>query len=276
MMILEAGTVVHEWYRDGDPAFARDVASAQKSVLSLIVGRAIDLDVLSLESTIDSVLGSGWATGESATITVEHLLTMTSGLDDLWRVVDEPGRAWRYNSAFAALFDVIESVTARPLNDVAAEWLFEPIGAAGAEFRVRPGAAARARYGLVCTAGQLAAVGAMVLGSGPQQVSRAWLDGSFLPSQPFNPAYGRLWWLNGQSSYLVPEGVEFDGPLVPSAPPDMVAALGKDDQKLYVCPSLDLVVVRLGAKADPDARLALSSFDDDLWQQLIAQRLRAR
>ena len=82
MVIVEAGSVIHEWYRDGDASFARDIASAQKSVLSLLVGRAIDEGLLLLESTIDSVLGTGWATGDSGTVTVAHLLTMTSGLDD--------------------------------------------------------------------------------------------------------------------------------------------------------------------------------------------------
>jgi hypothetical protein len=89
-----------------------------------------------------------------------------------------------------------------------------------------------------------------------------------VPSQTFNLAYGQLWWLNGQASYIVPEGLAFDGPLIPNASSDLVAALGKDDQKLYVCRSLDLVVVRLGAKADPTARLALSEFDNDLWALL--------
>ena len=114
----------------------------------------------------------------------------------------------------------------------------------------------------------------MVLGHGPQQVTSGWLDGSLVPSQPFNPAYGRLWWLNGQSSFVVPEGLSFEGPLIPHAPLDLVAALGKDDQKLYLCPSLDLAVVRLGAKAEPKTKLALSSFDDDLWALLISERAR--
>ena len=41
------------------------------------------------------------------------------------------------------------------------------------------------------------------------------------------------------------------GPLIPTAPADLVAALGKADQKLYIPRALDLVVARLGDKADP-------------------------
>jgi hypothetical protein len=52
----------------------------------------------------------------------------------------------------------------------------------------------------------------------------------------------------------------------------MVAALGKDDQKLYVSPELGLVVARLGASAQSGTRAALSSFDDELWSRLLRQR----
>ena len=52
----------------------------------------------------------------------------------------------------------------------------------------------------------------------------------------------------------------------------MVAALGKDDQKLYVSPQLSLVVVRLGDRAVPEGRQALSSFDEQLWTMLTRLR----
>ena len=53
------------------------------------------------------------------------------------------------------------------------------------------------------------------------------------------------------------------GPLIPAAPADLVAALGALDRKLYVVPSLKLVVVRMGA-ATPDR-----GFDQQLWLRLM-------
>ena len=47
-----------------------------------------------------------------------------------------------------------------------------------------------------------------------------------------------------------------------------MAALGKADQKLYVSRELELVVARLGDKADPESRPALSTFDASLWAML--------
>jgi hypothetical protein len=64
--------------------------------------------------------------------------------------------------------------------------------------------------------------------------------------------------------------VSAPGPLVPDAPSDLVAGLGQDDQKLYVCRSLDLVVTRIGDNAGPTSTDALSGFDNELWRRLVA------
>ena len=87
-------------------------------------------------------------------------------------------------------------------------------------------------------------------------------------SQDLNAAYGYLWWLNGSSSYRVPASeTQFNGELIPDAPQDLIAGLGKDDQKLYVVPSQNLVIVRLGDNAGASF-LGPSSFDNELWQKI--------
>ncbi len=100
-----------------------------------------------------------------------------------------------------------------------------------------------------------------------------WYTASFSPT-PLNTAYGYLWWLNGQDTFRLPgqEGREQQGPLIPSAPSDMVAGLGKDDQKVYVAPSLGLVVARQGGRADTQTRQSLSGFDERLWSLLMQLR----
>lgn len=49
----------------------------------------------------------------------------------------------------------------------------------------------------------------------------------------------------------------------------MFMALGKNDQKIYVIPSQKMVVIRMGDAADA-VNLALSDFDDVLWQKINA------
>jgi CubicO group peptidase (beta-lactamase class C family) len=82
-----------------------------------------------------------------------------------------------------------------------------------------------------------------------------------------NSSYGYLWWLNGKSSYMVPnEQTVYKGKLVSNAPDDMFAAMGAKDQRIYVVPSKKMVVVRMGDAANPaEPKFAVSGFDNDLW-----------
>ena len=76
--------------------------------------------------------------------------------------------------------------------------------------------------------------------------------------------------MNGKSSYHLPQTqLQFSGSLVSTAPNDMFSALGKDDQKIYVVPSKKMVVIRMGEAADSES-LALSDFDEILWQKISA------
>jgi hypothetical protein len=71
-----------------------------------------------------------------------------------------------------------------------------------------------------------------------------------------------LWWLNGSTFTLRGLMGRVEGPLIPAAPADLVAALGALDRRLYIVPSAHLIVVRTGAETrDPN-------FDQNLWLQL--------
>jgi hypothetical protein len=87
-------------------------------------------------------------------------------------------------------------------------------------------------------------------------------------SQNLNQAYGYLWWLNGKSTLMVPGSqIVLPGYLIPNAPADLFAALGKNDQKIYIVPSKKLVVIRQGNSAE-NVVSALSNFDNNLWDYI--------
>lgn len=271
--IVEDDVPIHEWYRT-DASYRRDIASAQKSLLSLLVGRAIGEGMMTVDTAIDDVLGTSWTPrNESAGITVAHLLAMTSGLDNSFTAFAPPGTAWRYSDAFSALFDVVTTATGRELNDVAADWLFAPAGATSSVFYQRP-SGQYSPTGLRSTVPDLISIGRLVLAGGPPGLAAGWLDDSLAPSQALNLSYGYLWWLLGAETFRLPgpRPTALPGPMVPSAPSDMVAALGKDDQKLYVSPELRLVVARLGGSGSAKPELARSDFDSQLWTRLTALR----
>lgn len=104
--------------------------------------------------------------------------------------------------------------------------------------------------------------------NGNQIVNQNYMIDAANTSQNINLAYGYLWWLNGKSSFHLPQTqIEFPGKLIPSAPNDMYAALGKNDQKIYVVPSKKLVIIRMGDSAD-GTNFALSDFDNSLWEKI--------
>lgn len=87
-------------------------------------------------------------------------------------------------------------------------------------------------------------------------------------SQNLNKSYGYLWWLNGKESFMIP-GISkvFNGKLMPDAPDDLYAALGKNGQILNVVPSKGLVLVRMGERPD-DQYFISNQFNNQIWQYL--------
>ena len=124
-----------------------------------------------------------------------------------------------------------------------------------------------------CTTREAARFGSLILNKGKWDNNVILADSSYFQSmtntsQNLNKSYGYLWWLNGKSSFMVPTSqIVFPGYMAPDAPTDMIMALGKDDKKIYIVPSLNMVVVRLGDAAG-NITLGPSSFDNEFWLRM--------
>jgi CubicO group peptidase (beta-lactamase class C family) len=106
--------------------------------------------------------------------------------------------------------------------------------------------------------------------NGNEIVNETYFNAATSTSQNINLSYGYLWWLNGKSSYHLPQSqLQFLGSVIPSGPTDMFMALGKNDQKIYVIPSKKMVVIRMGEAAD-SVNMASSDFDETLWTKIKA------
>lgn len=255
-----------------DGRSVEDVASVQKSVVSVMVGIALQKGLLRLDDVVSDHAGEGWSRAESVqerAITLRHLLTMTSGLDWQSRYVAEPGTVWDYNlgSVWHTLKPVLERVTAAPLNDLLDAWLGEPLGFEQSSFAGRPADDSIAEQmrgafqypdgrpieGYMTTARDLMRFGLAVLGGGATAtadlgIAPGYLEESLTPSTDLNPSYGYLWWLNGQAFSIQPVTGRRDGPVFPGAPASTVSALGALQRAMHVIPSAGLVVVRMGGE----------------------------
>ncbi len=259
---------------NADGVLLEDVASQQKSFIAILVGVAVDQNLLDVSQSVSSHIGEGWSKAPPETeaqITILHLLEMNSGLTEQLEAEAAPGEKFFYNTpAYAILKKVLEAASGQPLDKLTANWLTVPAGMSDTAWRQRPAvfAASGNPTGLVTTPRDIAIMGQLVLdgglaSDGSRVISQAQLDAMFVRSAT-NPAYGRLWWLNGGAYRSSPGPANRqEGPLIDTAPPDLVAALGAMDRKLFVVPSLGLVVSRNGMSTDP-------GFNAELWRLIMA------
>lgn len=277
-LLLQDGKIVLEKYFG---TYTRDSfwywASAGKSLTAFLVGQAKQEGLIHLDTATSAYLGTGWTScspEQEQFITVRHQLSMSTGLDD--GVLDDnctdpgclqylaaAGTRWAYHNApYHLLHDVLEQATGLSLQQFTKSRLLDKTGMRGLWIN-------HVQYG---RARDMARFGLLMLAKGSWNGVSLLSDSLYYkemiqPSQPMNPSYGYLWWLNSGSTYLVP-GVQlpFVGPLCPAAPLDLYAALGKNDQKIHVVPSKNWVVVRQGASSN--LSLVPIVFDQQMWLRL--------
>ena len=252
-----------------------DVASVQKSVVAVLVGLAQERGLLTLDDAVAEHAGR-WteATAEQErAVTIRHLMAMTTGLTPALEYDASPGSKWLYNTpAYHRLLRIVAAAAGLDRNEVTREWLTGRLGMRDSSWEPRPWANSAIATGFATSARDLARFGLLILAGGTWDGEVVIEDTAYLaemlrPSQTLNPSYGLLWWANGQASsmsWAIPP-VPAAGTLIPAAPADLMAAQGARDRKLYVVPSLDLVVSRLG----DNGSLEGSSFNDAFWERLM-------
>ncbi|MCS7019089.1 MAG: serine hydrolase [Cytophagales bacterium] len=257
-------------------------ASAGKTITALLVGIAQKEGLLRISDRTSQYLGNGWTSlplEKENLITIRHQLTMTTGLNDAvpdddctlrscLQYAADAGTRWAYHNApYTLLEKVVEAAARTDYNTYFQRTIRNQIGMTGLWIKVGfnnvylSNARSMARFGLLL-------LNRGKWGSTPILDDDNYFNDMINSSQQLNPSYGYLTWLNGKSTHMLPTvRMVFNGALVPNAPADMYAALGKNDQKIYIVPSKNIVIVRMGESAG-NVQLAASSFDSELWEQL--------
>jgi len=225
-----AGQLLSEaYFNGGGPEALHDIRSAGKSVTSLLVGLAIDQGLIRNAGQPLTRLLRSANREHLAGITLEHLLTMRSGLsaDDedatspgnetrldqakSWLdfalgvpVREAPGTRYQYCSLNAFLAgSAVEIASSRRLDDFAREHLFHPLGIRRFDWRVGPDGRVAGQGNLRLTLDAMSRIGQLCLDEGRvgrrRVVSRGWIHRSLSPivpighADPYADAYGYMW-----------------------------------------------------------------------------------
>lgn len=269
-------TVAERAYRGHSLDGSTNIKSASKSILSALVGIAIDRQLLEgVNQPIATVLRSDFPDNPDPRleqVTIDHLLSMRAGLERMsgqnygrWVAsrnwlrtalaadfVDGPGGGMLYSTASSHLLSVIlTKVGGKPTLSLARDWL-EPLQG----FRI--GSWDRDPQGYYLGGNQMAmtprslhAFGELYrLGGttpdGQRLISETWIRESWVPrtNSVFNgDGYGYAWFMKDMAG----ERVNY--------------AWGYGGQMLYVVPSRGLTVVMTSNEGAPSAR---TGYRDDL------------
>lgn len=244
-----------------------DVASVQKSIVSILVGIALEKELLELDDPVSSHVGTGWSNAslvQEQQIQIKHLLSMTSGLTDDLKYRSAPGKKWRYNtSAYAVVRDCLVAASGLSVHELTSKWLLDAVGMKDSKWVPRSRlVTAMNAYGFASSARDLARVGLLMQADGKWAgktvlANDGYRLASLRSSQNLQPNYGYLWWLNEPKRN-------------PFAPADVYAAKGALGRRIFVCASEGLVVVRLG---DEPSKIGTAAFDRELWRRIMAAKL---
>jgi CubicO group peptidase (beta-lactamase class C family) len=254
--VIRRGYLVKEW---GSPSALADIKSATKgSVGATVLGLAIDAGLVRLDDKArlhSPQLGGDRPENRTdwlGEITLRQMATMTAGFDDSRpaKLVNRPGTSGTYSNDTAnMLADLLTLKFGEDLESVLKRKVMDPLGISPSAWRWRDngyrpkvlnGLKTREfASGIKITHAALARIGYLYLREGRWD-GRTILSPEFIrtATRPTDlpapyPYYGFYWGSNAKG-------------LLADVPRDLYWALGLGESILAVCPSLDIVAVRLG------------------------------
>ncbi len=278
--VIRHGYLVKEW---GDPTVKADIKSATKGAIgATVLGSAVDADLVELDDQaqkhypqIGAERPENVATGWLGEITVRHLATMTAGFDDGRppRLVYRPGASGIYsNDTSNMLAELLTLKFNEDLFSVLKRKVMDPIGVSPSEWAWRENAYRPKTFGglksrefasgITITHRALARIGYLYLREGnwdgKQILSKSFIRTATQPTTLPAPwkFYAFYWGSNAEGTFS-------------DIPRDAYWAMGLGDSFVLVCPSLDLVVVRLGVGSQKSQLPGSDNWDS--WGERVAR-----
>jgi len=279
VVVVQGGRVQLEWYAEGRTADQlTESQSMHKTLMGLFIGTAIeDGDIGSVDDPVRTYI-SEWTNDPRGDVTLKNLLQMSFGygqyafginplsgdlnwlysgdsvtpLFNLPLADWEQGTRYEYNNLNSELLGlVIERATGKRYSTYLEEKLWRPMGGARAQVWVdQVGGSAHTSCCLAATAMDWARFGVMLLNkgevNGTRVVSESWIDEMITPSPSAEHCGYQIWLGYGNPPF--PQGSGSTAPVAsePYVARDTFLTWGRGQQHVWVAPSLDLVVVRIG------------------------------
>jgi CubicO group peptidase (beta-lactamase class C family) len=280
LIVVHRGVIQDEWYA---PHWQRDQLtqsqSMHKSLLGLFIGIAIEEQrIASIDDPVGRYL-SEWRDDPRGAITLRQLLQMSSGLaqyrftlnpftdDNRWLNSGHsgevllrtplagwaPGSRYDYNNTNSELLGmVLERAYGQRYSELLRDKLWLPMGGERARVHTdRPNGRAYTSCCLAAPAMDWVRIGMLLLGKGEVNgrriVSADWIEQMIAPS-PAAAHYGLQIWLGSGDPAVPQEHAGSSGALVsgPFLARDTFMTWGRGQQHVFVVPSRELVIVRLG------------------------------
>ncbi len=277
VLVLQNGTKLFEAYGNGGGADKRHtLASGTKSFTGVLAAAAVEDGFIKLDAAACESLTEWKADPLKSRITFRQLLTLTSGLtpgergeggrNPAWEDIiakpmsGQPGAQFEYGAYHLNAFgEALERKLKAAKDETFEQYLerrvLKPLGIT-LEWRVRcPDGHPQLGGGAAMTARDWAAFGEFMRQGGKWnklQLIRADLLAECIQGTEQNPAYGLTWWLKE----TVPDAIIAQVPILQRdmgdivksdwLPEDLFVAAGAGKQRLYVIPSMQLVIVRQG------------------------------
>ena len=277
LIVIKGARVVFEQYDNGHSAETPHMlASGTKSFVGVMAMAAVEDKLLKLDERVSDTITEWKSDSRKSKITINQLLHLISGLgggtlgrppayaDAIVADVEfEPGSKFQYGPT---PFQVFGEVMRRKLlvkKEGPLEYLkrriLDPIGLKVSFWQRGIDGNPHLPSGAYLESREWAKFGVFLKNggrwNGKQIVSKKLLDLCYAGSK-VNPAYGLTFWLNvaGESqsdeesnSARVPETTRISrNGIYANGPRDLVMAAGAGQQRLYIIPSLDMVIVRQG------------------------------
>jgi CubicO group peptidase (beta-lactamase class C family) len=274
LRVEQNGRVIFQDYYPGwSSSTAYRIFSGTKSFVAVGALIAEEQGLLDLNEPASKTLPE-WSHDRRASITINELLSQTSGLDPGGDIIypardqfsaalrvpliSTPGTRFHYGPVGFQAFGEILRRKLRPSDQSVEGWLrrevFRPLDIHIAYWKHDDAGNPLLHAGLWLSAEEWAKFGEYVLeeltGSKKLLVDHKLFKLLFIGHEA-NPAYGLGWWLNAPPPSPRLEKMSdyqpaVDGDQIYPDGPRVYAAIGSSKQRLYIIPSLDLVIVRFG------------------------------